>query len=74
METVSSSNLINAKSAAARLGVTAWWLANDRMIAGQSGTQPKVPFVRLGERMIRYRAADIDAYIVNNLIGPEVQK
>jgi predicted DNA-binding transcriptional regulator AlpA len=55
--TVTLPALMSPKEAAAYLGVSAKFLENDRWMG------PKIPFVRVGPRCVRYRAQDLDEYI-----------
>lgn len=48
--------LLTTPQAAKALGVSASWLAKSRM----TGRGPK--WVRMGARMVRYRASDLNAY------------
>jgi predicted DNA-binding transcriptional regulator AlpA len=49
--------LLNTMDAANLLGVSYWFLINDRR------TKRRVPFVTIGERSYRYRLSDIKEYI-----------
>lgn len=49
--------LLNTPEAARVLGVSKAFLERDRW-AG-----PRIPFVRIGSRAVRYRLADLDAYV-----------
>lgn len=64
----SRSPLVIEKVAAEYLGVSARWLAMDRFTAGQAGTPPIVPFVRMG-RNVRYRISELEAYIARSTVG-----
>lgn len=50
-------HLVCTKEAASYLGVSVAFLERDRW-AG-----PTIPFVRVGSRAVRYRLADLDAYL-----------
>lgn len=49
--------LLNTREAAAFLGVSAAFLERDRCYTA------RIPFVKVGNRAVRYRRADLDAYI-----------
>lgn len=57
------------KDAALYLGVSEQYLNTDRHIAMQNGTAPVVPYVRIGARMVRYRKADLDAFLEQSRVG-----
>lgn len=62
------SPLVVEKVAAEYLGVSSRWLAMDRFTAGQAGTPPIVPFVKMS-RNVRYRISDLEAYIAKCTVG-----
>ena len=51
-------NLCTIKEAAEYLRVSESWLNRDRL-----SSNPKIKFVRISENAVRYRKADLDAYI-----------
>lgn len=53
--------LLNTREAAEYLGMSMAFLERDRW------TGPKVPFVRVGSRAVRYRKTDLDCYIESRL-------
>ena len=61
--------IMSTKEAAAYLGVSAQFLHTDRHISIQSETPPTVPYLRIGTRMIRYRKADLDAFLEQSRVG-----
>ncbi|MDW3116695.1 MAG: helix-turn-helix domain-containing protein [Roseovarius pacificus] len=60
--------LLTSKEAANLLGVSDRYLAMDRHIARSGGTAPKVPYVSLGHRTIRYKRSDLLALIEANRV------
>lgn len=50
-------NLLCTKQAAKLLGVSKAFLDRDRWAGA------RIPFIRIGSRAVRYRQADLDAYI-----------
>lgn len=62
------SPLVTEKVAAGYLNVSARWLAMDRHLAGQAGSPPTVPFVKMS-RNVRYRISDLEAYIAKSTVG-----
>lgn len=50
-------NLLTTKEAAPLLGVSEAFLERDRWAGA------KVPFIRVGNRAVRYRLSDLNAYI-----------
>lgn len=61
-ETVTVGRLMPQEDAANILGVSPKWLERDRWV------EKRIPFVKIG-RLVRYRAADITAYIEANIQG-----
>jgi len=51
------SSLYNTKQAAQFLGVSAAFLERDRWAGA------RIPFIKLGTRSVRYRVADLEAFI-----------
>ncbi len=49
--------LLNTRQAANYLGVSVAWLERERWVAG------RVPFVRVGNRAVRYKLEDLDQYV-----------
>lgn len=60
---------MNSQQAADYLGVPKTFLERDRFEAGQSGANPKIAYVRLGHRSIRYNLSDLDAYLQACRVG-----
>lgn len=61
--------LLTSKEVAAILGVTAEHLTNDRHKARQAGTPPLIPYLQIGESLVRYRPEDVENYLTNNRVG-----
>ena len=57
METILDDQLLDTKQAASLLGMSVAFLERDRWAGA------KIPFVKVGERAVRYRRADLDAFI-----------
>ena len=55
--------ILTPVEAADCLGVSPGFLSRDRWEADKSGTSPKVPFVRLGHRTVRYHWDDIQNFL-----------
>jgi hypothetical protein len=55
--------LMTTKEAAAFLKVSSQYLDIDRCRHNQSGVPPKVPFLRILGRTIRYRRSDLEAIL-----------
>ena len=53
--------LLNTQQAAKLLGVSAAFLERDRWAGA------KIPFVKVGERAVRYRLADLDEFIASRI-------
>jgi hypothetical protein len=58
--------LLTEAAAAKRLGVSPQYLVKWRFLG-----RPALPFVRIGNRMIRYRMADLDAFIRSRVVATE---
>lgn len=56
--------LLTTKEAAAFLKVSEAFLERDRCLK-----KPKIPFIRLSVRAIRYLLSDLEAYLIKNMIG-----
>jgi excisionase family DNA binding protein len=54
-------HLLSTKEAARYLGVSAAFLERDRWAGA------RIPFVRVGTRVVRYRLADLDAFITGQI-------
>jgi hypothetical protein len=54
-----------SKRAAEFIGVPVTFLERDRYEAGQTGTPPKIPFLRLGHRTILYDVDDLEGYLAS---------
>ena len=63
-----ASEMITTEEAAALLAVSRRYLDKDRHEARHNGTPPKVPYTHLGHRTVRYRRADVAAYIDANRV------
>jgi len=61
-----TSNLLTTHQAADYLGLSAAFLERDRW------ADKRIPFVRVGERAVRYRLSDLERYIESrsSAIGP----
>ena len=55
--------------AAFYLGVSRSLLRQQRMTGPRDAHAPAIPYIRLG-RMVRYRIADLDAYLTANVVNP----
>ncbi|HWA17739.1 MAG TPA: hypothetical protein VG757_01970 [Devosia sp.] len=55
--------LVDTTEAARLIGMSSTWLEHDRM-----EQKPKVPFVRIGVRAVRYRLTDLHAYVEHRLV------
>lgn len=55
--------LLNSEQAAEVLGVSRAFLERDRWLAGQGGTSPVVPFLRVAPKVVRYRLSDLQAHL-----------
>lgn len=64
-----SAVLMDPKTAAKRLGLTAQFLAIDRHKSIQSGAPPLIPYVKIGPRIVRYAVSDLDAFVKNSRVG-----
>lgn len=60
-----SSDLLNEKEVAIELGIAAGTLRNWRSL------RIGIPYVKLGKRAVRYRRADVDAFIASGLAHME---
>ena len=61
--------MLTSGEAAALMGVTTRWLTHDRHVARANGIPPRVPFMALGPRSVRYRRSDVMAYLDANRVG-----
>ena len=61
--------MLTSSDAAAIMGVTTRWLTHDRHVARANGISPRVPFIALGPRSVRYKRADVLAYLDSNRVG-----
>lgn len=65
-EAINTQNLLDTKQAAAYLNISPatlhTWRCTKRNV---------LPYVKLGGKHVRYRLADLDAYINANLVGAE---
>lgn len=55
------SQLLTTKQAASFLSVSSAFLERDRWAGA------KIPFIKIGSRSVRYRQADLDAYISSQM-------
>jgi hypothetical protein len=63
--TVDAHPLCDTKAAARILGMSPSWLNHDRM-----KLPPEIPFVRVGDRSVRYRLVDLLAYAERKIEKP----
>ncbi len=61
--------LYKTKEAAAFLGLSIAFLDRDRWAGRRNGTGPLIPYVRVGNRAVRYRLSDLRDHIDKNLTG-----
>jgi hypothetical protein len=66
---VQSDPLLTPEEAAQYLHCSKQLLAVDRHRALQGGTPPRVPYVRVTERVVRYRQSDLDAHLAAHRVG-----
>lgn len=59
--------LLTSKEAASILGVSRAFLDRDRWAGSNEGTGPLIPYVKVGNRAVRYRLSDIVAHIERGL-------
>lgn len=59
--------LLTTKEAADFLGVSVAFLDRDRWDGKRNGRGPLIPFVRVGNKAVRYRQTDLDEHIEKNL-------
>lgn len=67
-KTQSPSDPLTTEQAAALLGVSRRFLDKDRHESRQNGTPPKIPYATLGHRTVRYRRADVLAFLDANRV------
>lgn len=65
----SVSDMLSPAEAARIIGVSPEFLAKDRHEARQNGTPPKVPYVSLGHRTVRYHRADVQGFLEANRVA-----
>ena len=63
VDTNSLSLLLDEKKAAAYLGVSLSYLRKGRSEGSPGGRTPGPPFVRIGDRRVLYRVADLDSWV-----------
>lgn len=63
-----ANELLTTKEAATFLKVSRQYLEIDRCRHNQSGTPPKVPFLRILGRTIRYRRSDLEKLLEASLV------
>jgi len=59
--TIPAGRLLKPREAAALLNLTSDFLARDRMHG------PRIPFLRVGKRAVRYRRVDLEKFIASSL-------
>ena len=65
--------LLTTKEAATFLNVSTAFLERDRWAGKRNGSGPLIPYVRVGNKAVRYRRFDLEAHISKNLIeAPDV--
>lgn len=64
-----ASEMLTSEEASNLLGVSRSYLDKDRYEARQNGTPPKVPYINLGHRTIRYRRTDLLAFLDVHRVG-----
>ena len=65
--------LLTTKEAAAFLGVSKAFFERDRWAGKRNGSGPLIPYVRVGNKAVRYRRSDLETHIIKNLHGaPDV--
>ena len=64
---------LTTKQAADYLNVSRAFLERDRWAGKRNGSGPLIPYVRVGNKAVRYRRSDLEAHISKNLIeAPDV--
>lgn len=63
-----ASEMMTSEQVAKLMGVSRRYLDKDRHEARQNGTSPKLPYVTLGHRTVRYRRSDVDAFLYANRV------
>jgi hypothetical protein len=63
--------LVTSTQAAALLGVSKNFLARDRWIGSKSSQGPRIPFVKVGPKAVRYALTDIVNHIRNRRVSSE---
>ena len=67
MKVTNQEALLTTAEAAARIGMSRAFLERDRWEAKRNGGKgPRIPFVHVSDRAIRYRAEDVEAFIEAN--------
>ena len=56
-------DLLTTNEAAKLLGVSRRFLDKDRHEARQNGTSPKIPYMNMGHRTVRYRRSDLVVFL-----------
>ena len=64
----STRTILTPAEAADFLGVSPGFLSRDRWEADKRETSPKVPFVRLGHRTVRYHLNDLQKFLSANRV------
>lgn len=65
--------LLTESEAAKRLGVSSWTLLRFRQVGGRRAETAGPAFVKIG-KSIRYRPADLERWIENQIIDPGAAK
>ncbi len=58
--------LLTTKGAAVYLSVSTAFLERDRWAGARQGRGPLIPFVRVGQRAVRYRVGDLRRHVDAN--------
>jgi hypothetical protein len=62
-------DMLTPAQAAQLLGVSPQYLAKDRHEARLGGTPPKVPYMSLGHRSVRYQRSDLQSFLAARRVG-----
>jgi predicted DNA-binding transcriptional regulator AlpA len=62
------SEMMTSEQVAKLMGVSRRYLDKDRHEARQNGTSPKLPYVNLGHRTVRYKRSDVVAFLDANRV------
>ncbi len=58
---------LTTKEAADYLDLSPAFLERDRWAGKRNGSGPLIPYVRVGNKAIRYRRSDLEAHIIKNV-------